>query len=118
MQALEYRVPPDTPQPIPAGRTNRWGGQMGLRSVVVTDVADIPAGGTLYAIHVKLDDCDQAIRVTRTKILRKCGHKKDRRVFYKSTFPLLLVRRACCYKGLLTPLGVKAPSAKPFAAEL
>ena len=68
---------------------------MGLRSVVVTVVADIPVGGTLYAIHVKLDDCDQVLRVTRTKILRQYGHKKDRRVFYKSTFPLLLVRHAC-----------------------
>ena len=69
---------------------------MGLRSVVTTDVADIPASGTLYAIHVKWDDCGQTLRVTRIKILRKYGHKKDRRVSYKSAFPLLLVRQACC----------------------
>ena len=98
---------PDTPQPILEGRNNQWDGQMGLRSVVVNDVADVPAGVTLYAIHVKLDGCGQALRVTRTKIMRKCGHKKDHRVFVKSTFPLLLVRQACSHKGSTTPLGLQ-----------
>ena len=38
----------------------------------------------LPAIHVKLDGCGrQALRVTRTKILRKYGHKKGRRIFVK-----------------------------------
>ena len=65
---------------------------MGLDTIVVTDLADIPDNAeTLHAIHVKLDGCDKVLRFTRTKCIRKYGHKRDRRTFVKSTFPLLLV---------------------------
>ena len=84
---------------------------MGRESVVITDIADVPDGGILYAVHVLLDGCDKVLRVTRTKIARKYGHKRDRRVFVKTTFPLMLV-------SLVFPCPFNVPShttALPFA---